>query len=65
MQGKAREDIETVSVNSVQFNINQSVLTATLKTLMSQNSIAIPYKIDTGSNGNIMSIHIFKNCFQE
>ena len=23
----------------------------------------IPYKIDTGSNGNIMPMHIFKNLF--
>ena len=63
VQDKASEDIEMVSVNSVQFDINQSVVTTTLKTLVGQNSITIPYKIEMGSNSNKMPIHIFKKHF--
>ena len=57
------EDIEMVSVNSAQFNIDQSVLTAALKTLVGQNSMTIPYKIDMGSDSNIMPIDIFETLF--
>ena len=31
--------------------------------MVGQNSISVPYKIDTGSNGNIMPLHIFKKLF--
>ena len=27
------------------------------------NNIMVPYKVDTGSDGNIMPLHICKNCF--
>ena len=36
-----------------------------LKTSVGQNSIIVPYKIDTGSDGNIMPEHIFKKLFPE
>ena len=48
-----------VNINSVYFNKNQSILMANLKTLVGKNSMSIPYKIDTESNGNIMPWHIF------
>ena len=54
-----------VSINSVQFNKICSVLTAKLKTSMGQNSIVVLYKIDTGSDGNIMPGCIFKKLFPE
>ena len=32
--------------------------------LVGKNIIEIPYKIDTGSEGNIMLLYIFKNCLK-
>ena len=49
-----------VSINSVCFNKSCSVLTTKLKTFIDNNNMIIPYKIDTGSDGNIMPWHIFK-----
>ena len=40
--------------------MNHSVITANLKMLANKRSITVPYKIDTGSNGNIMPLHIYK-----
>ena len=48
------EDIETVSINSIYLNRNQSLITAHLKTQVSKTAIEIPYKIDTCSERNIM-----------
>ena len=60
-----REDkIEMVSVNSVYMNKSQLMLTAKLDMHTGNNKIAIPYKIDTGSDGNIMPRYIFKKWFQ-
>ena len=39
------------------------MLTAKLDTHAGNNKIAILYKIDTGSDGNIMPWHIFKELF--
>ena len=52
-----------LSVDSVQFNITHSIFTTILKPSVGQNSITIPYKIDMGSDGNIMPMHIFKKLF--
>ena len=50
-----REDeIEMVSINSVYMNKNWLMLTTKLETHVGDNKITIPYKIDTGSDGNIM-----------
>ena len=38
-------------------------MTANLKTSVGKNSISVPYKIDLGSDGNIMPLHIFKKLF--
>ena len=59
------KDIELMSINSVQFNQNCSILTANIKTSASQNSVIVLYKIDTDSNENIMPEHIFKKVFPE
>ena len=59
-QGK----IETVSIDLVHLNKNQSLLTAELKMCTDPNQIVIPYKIDTASKGNIMPWHIFKKLFK-
>ena len=59
-----REDeIEMVSINSVYMNKNQSMLTAKLEMHAGNNKIMIPYKIDRGSDGNIMPWYIFKKLF--
>ena len=34
-----------------------------VKNLLSQNSATMPYKFDTGSDGNVMLIHKFKILF--
>ena len=39
------------------------MLTAKLDIHVGKNKIAIPYKIDTGSDGNIMPWYIFKKLF--
>ena len=41
------------------------MITAYLETQVDKNSIKIPYKIDTGSKGNIMSLYIFKKVFKD
>ena len=57
------DDLEMVSINSVCFNKSCSLLMAKLKMPIGRNSMVIPYKIDTGSDGNIMPWHIFKKLF--
>ena len=64
VQDNDREiNIESVSINSIQFHKNHSVITAKLKKSAGQSNILVPYKIDTGSDGNIMSLHVYKNYF--
>ena len=63
-QEPIEEEIETVSINSIYLNKNQSLITAHLKTQVRETATGIPYKIDTGSEGNIMPLHIFKKLFK-
>ena len=49
-----------VSIDSIQFNKNHSVLTANLKLATIHNKIMVAYKIDTHSYGNIMPFHVYK-----
>ena len=49
--------------NSINFNSRCLVITENLYTLSNQVRIIVPYKEDTGSNGNIMPLHIYKNYF--
>ena len=58
------EDIETVSINSIHLNSNQSLITAHLKMQVGETTTEVPYKIDTGSEGNIMPLYIFKRLFK-
>ena len=55
--------IETVSINSVHMNKNQAMLTVKLEMCAGDNELTVPYKIDTGSDGNIMPWYIFKKLF--
>ena len=49
-----------VSINSVYLNNKQSLITADLEMQVSRNTVKILYKIDTGSEGNLMPLYIFK-----
>ena len=51
-----------VNINSINFNSKCSVVTANLKT-SHQLRIIVPYKVDTGSDGNIRPLHIYKKLF--
>ena len=54
--------VETVSIDLVHLNKNQSLITTKLETQAARNTIEIPYKIDTGSEDNIIPLFMFKNC---
>ena len=56
--------IETVSIDSVHMNKDQSLLAVELEMCAGDNKIIVPYKIDTGNKGNIMLWHIFKRLFK-
>ena len=58
------KQIEIVSIDSVHLNRNQSVITAYLDTFAGEDKVEIPYKIDMGSQGNIMLLYIFKKIFK-
>ena len=55
--------IVSVNLNSISFNKNHSVLIANLKTAAGKNSIKVPFKVGTGSDGNIMPLHTYKKLF--
>ena len=57
-------EIEAVSINSVHLNKTWSLLMAKLEMQSGRNTIVIPYKIDMGSEGNIMPLFIFKKLFK-
>ena len=53
--------IDMVIINSISFNSKCSVITANLKIISNQATITVPYKVDTGSDGNIYALtHIQK-----
>ena len=54
------DKIEKVSINSVYLNNKWSLITTNLEMQFSENTVKIPYKIDTGSEGNLMPLYIFK-----
>ena len=55
--------IKSVNINSIIFDSKCSVITANLNTSSSQDTLVVPYKVDSGSSGNIMSFHISKKLF--
>ena len=52
-----------VNINSVNFNSNHSAIIANLKTSGNKAAIMVPYKVDTGSDGNIIPFDIFTKLF--
>ena len=57
-------EVETVSIDSVHLNKNQSLITAKLETQAGGNTVEILYKIDTGNEGNVMPLFMFKKLFK-
>ena len=51
------------NITSITFNSIHSIIIAKLKTSSRQNSAIIAYKVDLGSDSNIMSCHSFKIVF--
>ena len=56
--------IEEVSINSVYLNNKQLLITAQLGMQVCNNMLKVPYKVDTGSEGNLMLLYIFKTLFR-
>ena len=63
VQNHARDNIDMVIINFIQFNKNHSILTTNLEMSAGQSNIMVPYIIDTGSDGNIMPLHMYKKLF--
>ena len=63
-QEPEEEGIETVSINSIYLNKNRSLITAHLERQVGKTTLQVPYKIDTGSEGNLMPLYIFKRLFK-
>ena len=55
--------IDTVNINSINFNSNHSVITANLKTSSNKVIITVLHKVDTCTDGNILPFHIYKSYF--
>ena len=55
--------IKMVNINLITFNSNHSMIVAKLETSSKQATMMGPYKVDTGSSGNIMTLNIFKTIF--
>ena len=64
VQDSQDEEIETVSINLIYLNKNRSLITVHLEMQVGKNMVEISYKIDTGSEGNIMPLYIFKKTVQ-
>ena len=64
-QDSQDEEIETVSINLIYLNKNWSLITVHLEMQVGKNTVEIPYRIDTGSKGNIMPLYIFKKLFKD
>ena len=44
-------------------NNKQSLITADLEMQVSENTVKIPYKIDTGSEGNLVPLYLYKRLY--
>ena len=62
-QHHEEDHIDMVDINSIIFNSKQSVITSNIKTSSNQVSIIVPYNVDTGSDGDIMPLHLYKRLF--
>ena len=55
--------IDMVNINSINFNTNHSIIKANPQTSSNKLVITVPYKVDTGSDGYIITLHIYKKLF--
>ena len=62
-QCQEEEDhIDTVNINSINFNSSNSVITANIKIVSNEVRIIVQYQVDTASDGNMLS-HMYKKLF--
>ena len=52
--------IEIMNITSVNLNANNSIITANLKTASNKVIITVPYRVDTGRDGNIVPLYMQK-----
>ena len=52
---KEVDHIDTVNINSAYLNSKHLAIMANVETLSNQASIIVPFQVDTGSDGNIIS----------
>ena len=62
-QYQKEDDFDRVNINSINCNSQHSVVAANLKTSSNQAIIEMLNKVDKGSDGNIMSLHIYKKKY--
>ena len=55
--------IDMLNINFIKSNTKSPGLIAKLKTSSYQNIVKISYKVDIGSNSNILPFHIYKILF--
>ena len=60
MNRNKETDVEMVNIISIQFKSTHSAIIANLKTSWNKVVMTVPYKIDMGSNGNIMPFYMYK-----
>ena len=58
------EDIEIVSINSLYLNRKWSLIMANVEMEAGETALESPYKINTGSEGNLMPLYIFCKLFK-
>ena len=54
---------DRVNINSINSNGKHLVITPNLKSSSNQVRIIVPYKVDRGSDGNIIPLQIYKKLF--
>ena len=57
------EDTEVVSINSLYINRKRSLMMAKLEMQAGKTALEILYKVDIGSEGNLMLLYIFQKLF--
>ena len=65
VQEVSKGEIETVSIDSVHLNKNWPLLRAKLEIQAGGNTIVVPYRVDTGTKGNIMPLFTFKKLYKK
>ena len=63
MEPDSQEDTEIVSIILLYINRKWTLIMAKLEMQVGKTSLEIPYKIDTGSEGNVMPLYTFWKLF--